>query len=280
MGGNVVLALDVEGHGKPHRGVIATGDARRLWRNGRIETRAPSLVVIEPKSCPAPQLAAAENFSPTASRLSRFAGVDFCKIKLTWCFAVAGRRVACDLEGSHPRAERREEDGHNSEGERASRNDARCRGVRAARLSLRDGACAAGGARRHHHRGGMLRHLRRRLESVRRGAFLLGRRQGPARLHQGADDPGPRVRRHRRRARREHRPSRRVPSRRAADLGTDRSLRRMPLLQERPVLDVRAPRRLRLPEQRQRRDGEVHAPAGDLAHPQGAERACRSSARR
>ena len=33
------------------------------------------------------------------------------------------------------------------------------------------------------------------------GAVVLGRRQGPARLHQGADDPRPRVRRHRRRAR-------------------------------------------------------------------------------
>jgi hypothetical protein len=70
VGGNVVLALDVEGHRKPHRGVIATGAARRLWRSGRIETQAPSLAVIELKSCPAPQLAAPANFSPTASRLS------------------------------------------------------------------------------------------------------------------------------------------------------------------------------------------------------------------
>ena len=92
-------------------------------------------------------------------------------------FAVPGRRSARARESPHPRAERRDEDGRNSEGERAPGNDGRRRGVRAARLPLREGACAAGRPRRHHHRGGMLRHLRRRLESLRRGAFVLGRRR-------------------------------------------------------------------------------------------------------
>ena len=47
--------------------------------------------------------------------------------------------------------------------------------------------------------------------------------------------------------------------RRPGDLRADRALRRVPLLQERPVLDVPDRRRLRLPPEGLWRDGRVHA---------------------
>ena len=75
----MVLALDVEGHRKSHRGIIATGDASRLRRSGRIETRASNLVVIEPKSTPAPQLAVAAKFFPAGSHLSGSSGSPFAR---------------------------------------------------------------------------------------------------------------------------------------------------------------------------------------------------------
>ena len=163
--------------------------------------------------------------------------------------------------------------------QRVAEDHDRRRRLRARRLPAGDRRRASRRPGRHHHRRRGVRHLRQRHQDVSGRAVLLGRRQGPAPLRQGAHDPRARIHRPRGRDRREYRPRRPVQDRRPPDLRADRALRALPLLQARRVLDVRAPRRLWFPEQRQRRHGQVHALPEGIAHAQDTARPAEWSAR-
>ena len=136
---------------------------------------------------------------------------------------------------------------------------------------IRDGACAAGWPRRHHHRGGMLRHLRRRLRKR-----TTARRRSGATARQPAYIKAPMI------------PGHEFVGV-AVELGENIARRGEFHLGERLISEQIVPcDDCRFCKSGQywmceRHDvygfqnnvngahGEVHAPAGDLAHPQGAE---------
>ncbi|CAD9226907.1 putative Uncharacterized 50.6 kDa protein in the 5\\'region of gyrA and gyrB [Burkholderia cenocepacia] len=106
-----------------------------------------------------------------------------------------------------------------------------------------------------------MRDLRERLQMLHRRQDVLGR---PQPVGEGAGDPGPRVLRLRRSARRRRGRAFRRGAGRPRDRRADRAVRQVPLLQVGPVLDVRGTQYLRFPARgRRRRDGRVHAHSAD-----------------
>ena len=85
----MVLTLDGEGDRKPYKGFIAQRDDSRLRRGESIDVRTSGFAVIDMKSRSTPRLMASEILFPGSEPPEWFAGIPFCKTKLTGRSAVA-----------------------------------------------------------------------------------------------------------------------------------------------------------------------------------------------